>query len=136
MPPGDVTVNIPGLHVLLRAPYGMIGRDLIRRANNVAAQARQLCPVGDGRSGRHLRDTIEADKRPFDTGSGLGLYVRAKAPYAIYVHEGTRGHAIEPRTRTVLRFTVGGDVVFARRVQHPGTKANPFLRKALPAAAH
>lgn len=52
--------------------------------------------------------------------------------YAAMVHDGTRPHRIEPRTPGgVLRFTVGGQVVFARFVNHPGTQAKPFLDRAL-----
>lgn len=40
---------------------------------------------------------------------------------------GTKPHTIVPRFKTVLRFAVGGTVVFARSVRHPGFKANPAL---------
>jgi hypothetical protein len=72
----------------------------------------------------------------------------AGASYAIYVHEGTRAHDIRPRNRKALAFPAdggsatlsgrvrkGGKVRFAKRVRHPGTKANPFMlrgaRKAI-----
>lgn len=51
--------------------------------------------------------------------------------YAPYVNDGTRPHVIRPKRARALRFVVGGQVVFARVVQHPGTKANPFLTRAL-----
>lgn len=64
----------------------------------------------------------------------------AGASYALFVHEGTRAHDIVPRTKKALRFPAdsgsatlggrvrsGGKVRFAKRVRHPGTKANPFM---------
>jgi hypothetical protein len=75
----------------------------------------------------------------------------ASASYALYVHEGTKAHDIVPRNKKALRFPAdggsatlagrvrkGGKVRFAKRVRHPGTKANRFMergaRKALEAA--
>jgi hypothetical protein len=71
----------------------------------------------------------------------------ATASYALYVHEGTKPHDIRPRKAKVLAFPAagsgtlsgrvkkGGRVIFAKRVRHPGTKANPFMlrgaRKAI-----
>jgi hypothetical protein len=63
----------------------------------------------------------------------------ATANYAVFVELGTKAHTIVPRTKKVLRFAVGGNatlsgrprtggqVVFARRVRHPGTRAQPFM---------
>lgn len=65
--------------------------------------------------------------------------VRA-AGAAIFLEFGTRPHVIVPRTKSVLSWTEGkrlsgrnrtgvaaGPRVFARRVNHPGTKPQPFL---------
>ncbi len=66
-----------------------------------------------------------------------------RAAYAAPVHEGSRPHDIRPVRRKALRFAVGGNatlsgrprsgapVVFARRVRHPGNKANPFMLRGL-----
>ena len=64
----------------------------------------------------------------------------ASADYAAFVERGTRPHEIRPRNRKVLRFAAdagsarlsgsprkGGRVRFAKRVQHPGTRAQPFM---------
>lgn len=45
----------------------------------------------------------------------------------IYQDQGTRPHVIRPRTRRVLRFAAGGDVVYARQVNHPGTRARHMV---------
>lgn len=51
--------------------------------------------------------------------------------YAGFVNDGTRPHVIRPRRAKALRFTVGGRVVFAKVVNHPGQRAQPFLDRAL-----
>ncbi len=69
--------------------------------------------------------------------------VEASANYAAFVEKGTRAHEITPRAKKALRFAVnaggrrlsgsprkGAAVIFAKRVHHPGTKAQPFLEPA------
>lgn len=58
----------------------------------------------------------------------------AIAGYANAIHDGSRPHRIEPKRRKRLRWaTPGGGFAFARQVNHPGTKADPFLYAALEA---
>lgn len=47
-----------------------------------------------------------------------------------FVEHDTSAHVIEPRTRKVLRFVQNGEVRFARRVNHPGTKGYHFMARA------
>jgi hypothetical protein len=75
---------------------------------------------------------------------GMSAKVVAMAPHSVYIEFGTgmhnellppaqrRPYVIEPRRPDgVLRFvTKDGDVVFTRRVIHPGIKAQPFMRPA------
>jgi hypothetical protein len=63
--------------------------------------------------------------------------------YAVMVHDGTRPHIIKPKrahtlrrssrgvVKPALRFEIGGQVVYARVVHHPGTDPRPFLDRAL-----
>lgn len=55
------------------------------------------------------------------------------AAYAYYVHEGTRPHEIRPVRAKVLRFTPRGAQapIFRPLVNHPGTRARPWLRTAM-----
>jgi hypothetical protein len=75
---------------------------------------------------------------------GLSGVIWCDHPAVFYVLNGTRPHVITPRRefssrrgkngrrrRAVLRFEVGGEVLYRRRVFHPGTRANPFLQRAL-----
>lgn len=59
--------------------------------------------------------------------------VEATAPHAVFVHQGTKAHIIEPRKAKALRFEQDGAIRFAQRVQHPGTTADPFIDQTEPA---
>lgn len=96
------------------------------RAPQVLNRAKILAPVDTGR----LRASGKISY------SGLFSF-RPKATivfdvdYAQMVNDGTRPHVIRPKNASVLRFVVGGRVVYAKVVHHPGTRANPFLDRAL-----
>lgn len=53
-----------------------------------------------------------------------------RVPYGIYVHEGTKPHIILPRQKKLLRWTDGGRWFSKYKVNHPGTKPDPFLYDA------
>ena len=57
-------------------------------------------------------------------------WIKALAPYAVFVEKGTAPHIITPVRASVLAFEVGGEMVFTGLVRHPGTKPNPFLQRA------
>lgn len=80
------------------------------------------------RSGE-LRDSIGSSLST--TASSVRLEAFATARHARFVHDGTRPHVIRARNARALRFQVGGRTVFARQVQHPGTKATNFLSAAV-----
>lgn len=111
---------------MLNSPTGMVGRDCQQRADRTAARARQFAP---GSMSQRIAPPVVQRAAG---GPSADITVRHEA--VGYVINGTRPHQIRPRTRQALRFTVGGRIVFARLVNHPGTQANDFLNKALPAA--
>jgi len=45
----------------------------------------------------------------------------AGAPYSTILEEGSRPHIIVPVQARALRFEIGGEIIFAKRVMHPGT---------------
>ena len=51
----------------------------------------------------------------------------AQPPAIEWLLKGTRPHVIMPRKAKALRFTVGGEVVFATKVNHPGTTGHDFV---------
>lgn len=56
-----------------------------------------------------------------------GAEVYANADYASFVERGTEAHVIRPRDRQALRFPVGFGFAFARVINHPGSRPQPFL---------
>lgn len=89
-------------------------------------RARILAPVDTGR----LRASGKIKYTGFFTFRPKAV-VSFDVEYAQMVHDGTRPHIIRPRTAKALRFVIGGQVVYARVVHHPGTRARPFLDRAL-----
>ncbi len=111
---------------LLRLPGGLVDRNLRRRVERVQSAAERLAP---GTMGAGIRSSYRL------TFNGPIGTVTSTHPASIYVVSGTRPHIIRPRRPGgVLRFTVGGRVVYARIVHHPGTRPNGFLLEALRAA--
>lgn len=111
---------------------GVIGAapDVLRRdseqiltvaADGIAERMRREAPVKTGA----LRDSIKVTTEP-----GKRI-IGPDVPYADFVVLGTAPHRIEAKPGSVLAFAVGGETVFAKYVNHPGTKPNPFVRRAL-----
>jgi hypothetical protein len=51
--------------------------------------------------------------------------------YAVHVEFGTKAHIIEPKNKQALRFKIGNKTIITKKVQHPGTDAQPFIRPVL-----
>jgi len=112
---------------LLRLPGGLVYRNMERRVRRVEQEAIRRAPGSMGR-------TIRAQIQRGPGGEFRGV-INVRHPASLYVVHGTRPHRIEPRRPGgVLRFMVGGRVVYARYAMHPGTKRNDFLLQALRAA--
>lgn len=112
---------------LRRAIRGASMRELRTVAPQVVARAKVLAPVDTGR----LRASIGPPQYKRSFTLRPRAEIGANVAYAKMVHDGTRPHVIRPRTKQALRFRVGGRVVFAKVVHHPGTRARPFLDRAL-----
>jgi hypothetical protein len=111
---------------MLRLPGGLVYRNMERRVRRVEAEAIRRAPGSMGH-------TIRAQIRRGPGGDFQGV-INVRHPAALYVIGGTRPHVIRPVRARALRFTIGGQVVYAKAVMHPGTKPNDFLRQALRAA--
>ena len=94
---------------------------LIRRTADLAeTEMRRRAPVRTGELRRSIKKRIDVPNLSAEIGPGV--------KYAIFVEMGTRPHVIRPVRARALRFEVGGEVVFAAYVHHPGTKPQPFVR--------
>lgn len=111
---------------LNRQIRGASRTELETAARQVVNRAKVLAPVDTGR----LRSSIRVEARRTFTLRSV-YTIGSDVEYADMVHGGTKPHIIRPKTKQVLRFKVGGKTVFARVVKHPGTKARPFLDRAL-----
>jgi hypothetical protein len=63
---------------------------------------------------------------------GHVLELSNSAPHAVFLEKGTRPHVILPKHKSALHFhwPKAGGWIFAKRVQHPGTRAYHFLSGA------
>lgn len=118
-----------------RSPTGMAGQWTHEQANKVAAHARLLAPKpgqGKGYATGETALNIKVDG-PTIGRTGPEARVVSSTDHAVFVHEGTPPHEIKarPRGKMIFFWRKTGRVVFKDKVFHPGTRANPFLVKAL-----
>ena len=128
--PGDIDVSQARWEAYARDPAGDIARDMTRRADNV--QDAMNVPEDTGTLKATLRNVPDFGSRLPAVEVTIGI--PGLTDYLGYVIDGTGPHEITPNTRKALRFVGSGGVVFAARVNHPGTRPNDFLNEALPAA--
>lgn len=58
---------------------------------------------------------------------GTTVYLAHGSKVGLFFEEGTKPHEIRPKNKKALRFNVGGNTVFAKKVNHPGMKARPIV---------
>ena len=118
----EVRIDASWPQRLLGANSGPGARLLQRKAERVAALARvYAAPHGSIATGIIVGPVVDKS-----------IKVVSTHPATIWVNSGTRPHEIKPRRRGgVLRFEIGGTVVYARRVMHPGNRASRFMERSL-----
>lgn len=122
-------------HELRKVGKAEAGKKVARTTLRVLNRARVLSPWDTG----NLRGQHGMSIRTEASRSRVVGTVYAATDYAAFVHEGTPPHVIRPKpTRrridgkpTALKFKIGGRIVIVRQVNHPGTKARPWLATAL-----
>lgn len=87
----------------------------------IERDAKILAPVDTGNLAGSISSEIHGD--------GMGGDVGPTADYGAHVEYGTGPHVIRAKGGA-LRFTVGGRVVFATQVNHPGTSPQPYMGPA------
>ncbi|MDG4796955.1 hypothetical protein [Micromonospora sp. WMMD1082] len=124
----DVRIDLHAgeIRKLLYGPVGPVVRFVRSVARKVRTRAVLTCPVDTGRLRSAHREEV---------GVRLGQvygFVHNDVEYAAAVHDGGGAHVIRPhRAGGFLRFEAGGQVVFTTLVNHPGTRAQPWLREAM-----
>lgn len=99
-------------------------RFLFRIGSGVRYRAKQVVPYKTG----NLKTDIQVFDERIDSFS-ISVGNTKLAPYAKFVYFGTRPHVIKPKKMKVLANKKSGQI-FGKSVNHPGTKANPYLEKA------
>ncbi|MFD4314983.1 hypothetical protein [Streptomyces sp. NPDC058548] len=120
--PVEVRIDPGRIARTLRLRNGVVARRLAERTQRTARIAEREAP---GSMGRYITWKVENGPQ------GLQGVIVCDHPATRFVLDGTRPHIIRPRRKKALRFEVRGEVVFAKFVRHPGTRANNFLRDAL-----
>lgn len=127
-----VVLNPIAIHELVNGVTGPVVRDLLIRGERVKAKAIELAPYKSG----NLREHIVKRLGTVD-GHPAVLVGPTNVPYAFWVSQGTEPHIIRANKAPMLVFywPKVGRVVAFKQVQHPGTKPNRYLLRALAAAA-
>lgn len=106
---------------LLENYRGML-RDEGRRLVGIM---REEAPKDTGEFARGIRFQTR------NQGDTVILSTSVPQPLGTWIVGGTQPHTIVPRgSGYPLRFVVGGQAVYTYRVNHPGTKPNPFPTRA------
>lgn len=113
--PEDVAAGLGNAAQVLK------GRETITRVTLIAlASVKRETPVKRGTLRRSITHRIESE-----TQSRIGTNL----DYAKPVHEGSKPHVIRPRTKQALFWKGANHPV--KKVNHPGTKGNPFFTRGL-----
>ncbi len=129
----NITVKIDGLSEIQRAirmaPM-MTVKEVSKAVNKsiitVHSQATKEAPANKQiGQGARLRGSFRHQMTSILRGEVWSI-----APYALFVHEGTRPHPIAVVNKKVLANKRMGQF-FGKRVQHPGTRPNPFMQRAI-----
>ena len=93
---------------------------LFRVGSEVANEAKSIAPYKTGNLKRDIKVISYSHKKAIVGNTKL-------APYAKFVHFGTKPHIIKAKNKKVL---AAKGKIFGKKVNHPGTKASPYLENA------
>lgn len=129
----DVRLSLHGVDRLLdaysRAP-AMVGRTMrnaVEESLELVKREAETTHRFQTRTGR-LGKSVE--KAMTGNASGVVFLNEAVAPHAAAIHDGSRPHVILPRNKKLLRWASNGRFIRALKVNHPGTRPDPFLHRA------
>jgi HK97 gp10 family phage protein len=123
----SVTINTRQYENALRRALGRqsddVRRAVVQTGVDVQNEARRRCPVDTGRLRSSIVHRVESDAR--STAVTVGTNVK----YAEAVENGTAPHVIVPTNKKALYWPGAAHPV--AKVNHPGTRAQPFMRPAV-----
>ncbi|MBP3223975.1 MAG: HK97 gp10 family phage protein [Campylobacter sp.] len=94
-----------------------------RMANEIMVIAKEKAPVDTA----NLQGDIRVLKNATESSLAAVIGNTKEASYAKFVHFGTKPFTIKPKKKKALKTKFG---VF-KKVNHPGSKANPYFEKAV-----
>lgn len=94
---------------------------LFRVASEIVNNAKEIAPYKTGNLKKDIKVISYSHKKAVIGNTKL-------APYAKFVHFGTKPHMIKVKKARALANKNGK--IFGKKVNHPGTKANPYLENA------
>lgn len=100
---------------------------MVRATTDIQNEAKRVAPERFKNQTGNLRRSIFKEVRGAEYGR---VYVSSDAPYAEGVEKGTKPHVIRPKNGKHLVFKAGGKTIFAKKVNHPGSKPYPFMEPA------
>ncbi len=119
----EVEVSCRGLELSVvseRFPVEIASKLIERLAQETEAAMFFEAPWRSGKLAQSINRQVE----------GISAKVSPLVPYAMYVEMGTAPHEIRPIHSSVLAFkSTDGKLIFSSLVNHPGTKANPFMHR-------
>lgn len=128
----EFNIQIKGLDSLIRDANRAGGRlpqkmreAMVSATTGVQNDAKKIRP----RSFKNQTGTLRRSITRRIDGPHRGV-VFTDVDYAPHVEFGTKPHVIRPKNKKMLAFKVGGRMVFARQVFHPGTRAYNYMRDA------
>ncbi len=119
----EVEVSCRGLELSVvseQFPVEIAGKLIARLAEETEAAMFFEAPWRSGKLAQSINRQVD----------GMSATIGPLVPYAVYVEIGTAPHEIRPVHSSVLAFkSADGKLVFSSLVNHPGTKANPFMHR-------
>lgn len=113
----------PNFDFHMTHPRGMVGSWLRGRGRLATASAKAEVGVKTGALRKSIKMTSER------TSIGPKIEIGSNRNYALVHHEGARPHRIAARRRKVLKYSQRGQIMYRKRVYHPGHQSNKYLTR-------
>jgi hypothetical protein len=129
----SMTMTVSGADRSLKFDWKAASSAWAADVEPLASRAMKMqSPVGAGPTAGNLRQSIGSRLEPSAGQMWVVLY--GTVPYLPYVVGGTGPHVIAARNAKALRWFANrghGPIMFAKSVNHPGTKPNNFPERAI-----